>query len=41
MTELHGGRKWAENVERRGSNFTIPLPVNPEQANPANRTMVT
>ena len=41
MVEMHGGRIWAESVEGKGSNFTILLPVNPEQANPANRTMVT
>ena len=37
MTELHGGRIWAESVEGQGSNFTILLPVNPGQANAASR----
>ena len=37
MTELHGGRIWAESVEGKGSNFTILLPVNPGQANAASR----
>lgn len=40
MTELHGGRIWAESVEGKGSNFTILLPINPEQANAASRVLV-
>ena len=32
MTEIHGGRIWAESVEGKGSNFTLLLPVNPDQA---------
>jgi signal transduction histidine kinase len=27
MIELHGGRIWAESVERRGSRFTFTLPI--------------
>jgi signal transduction histidine kinase len=41
MTELHGGRIWAESVEGQGSNFTFLLPVNPEQASAASRVFVT
>ena len=41
MIELHGGRIWAESVEGKGSNFTILLPVNPEQANAASRVFIT
>jgi signal transduction histidine kinase len=40
MTELHGGRIWAESVEGKGSNFTLLLPVNPEQASAASRIFV-
>ena len=40
MTELHGGRISAESVEGQGSNFTILLPVNPEQATPAGRVFI-
>ena len=40
MTELHGGRIWAESVEGQGSNFTILLPVNPEQTSAASRVFV-
>jgi signal transduction histidine kinase len=40
MTELHGGRIWAESVEGKGSNFSMLLPVNPDQANPASRVVV-
>ena len=41
MTELHGGRIWAESVEGKGSNFTLLLPVNPEQANAASRVFAS
>jgi signal transduction histidine kinase len=40
MTELHGGRIWAESVEGKGSNFTLLLPVNPEQTSAASRVFV-
>jgi signal transduction histidine kinase len=41
MTELHGGRIWAESVEGQGSNFTLLLPVNPGQTSPASRVFGT
>ncbi len=41
MTELHGGRIWVESVEGKGSNFTLLLPVNPEQASAASRVFVS
>ena len=37
MIELHGGRIWAESVEGKGSNFSILLPVTPQQASAASR----
>jgi two-component system sensor histidine kinase VicK len=37
MIELHGGRIWAESVEGKGSNFTILLPLNSEQATAGER----
>jgi signal transduction histidine kinase len=37
MTEIHGGRIWAESVEGKGSNFTLILPVKPAQAEAGSR----
>jgi signal transduction histidine kinase len=41
MTELHGGRIWAESVKGKGSKFTILLPVNPRQAKTTSGLHVT
>jgi signal transduction histidine kinase len=41
MTELHGGRIWAESVKGKGSKFTILLPVNPRQAKTTSDLHVT
>ena len=41
MTEMHGGRIWAESVEGKGSNFTFILPVNAGQADAASRVFVS
>jgi K+-sensing histidine kinase KdpD len=41
MTEMHGGRLWAESVQGKGSNFTFLLPVNPGQVNAASRVFVS
>jgi len=40
MTELHGGRIWAESVEGKGSNFIMLLPVTPEQPKAASRVFL-
>ena len=32
MTEMHGGRIWAESVEGKGCNITLLLPVSQDQA---------
>ena len=37
MTEIHGGRIWAESVEGKGSNFTLILPVKPAQSEAGSR----
>lgn len=41
MIELHGGRIWVESVEGKGSNFTFLLPINPAQADAAQRVFLT
>ena len=41
MTEIHGGRIWAESVEGKGSNFTLILPVKPAQAEAGSRPVVS
>ena len=41
MVEMHGGRIWVESVEKKGSNFTIILPINPDQASAANQVFVS
>jgi signal transduction histidine kinase len=41
MTEMHGGRVWAESVEGKGSNFTFILPVNPSQSQPRDRVVAS
>ena len=41
MTEIHGGRIWAESVEGKGSNFTLILPVKPAQAEAGSRPFVS
>jgi signal transduction histidine kinase len=40
MTEMHGGRIWAESVEDKGSKFIFILPVNLDQADPDSRVFV-
>ena len=41
MTEIHGGRIWAESVEGKGSNFTLILPVKPAQSEAGSRPFVS
>jgi signal transduction histidine kinase len=37
MVEMHGGRIWVESVEGKGSMFTMLLPLDPSQAQAAQR----
>ncbi len=41
MTEMHGGRVWAESVEGQGSIFTFILPVTPGQSDAGSLDFVT
>jgi signal transduction histidine kinase len=40
MTEMHGGRIWADSVEGKGSNFTFILPVTQDKTGAGNPIFV-